>query len=148
MVKESTPILDLINDTSREVIALKDFPLPRTLVEKALIAYPFASKSTAAVRACIYELYDLTRNDPQYQIKQNDDKKEEQERFAGEDIHFEGLGLDKSLYLTLLYKFYSNKLTEVSYKTDLNFREKVNVIRKIKDNIYQLKQGKLVIYNL
>jgi len=50
--------------------------------------------------------------------------------------------------LTLLYKFYSNKLTAISYDKSYDFREKVNLIRKIKDNIYQLKQGKLVSYNL
>jgi DNA primase len=50
--------------------------------------------------------------------------------------------------LTLLYKFYSNKLTAISYDKSYDFREKVNLIRKIKDNIYQLKQGKLVNYNL
>ena len=50
--------------------------------------------------------------------------------------------------LTLLYKFYTNKLTAISYDKTYDFREKVNMIRKIKDNIYQLKQGKLVSYNL
>ena len=50
--------------------------------------------------------------------------------------------------LTLLYKFYTNKLTAISYDKNYEFREKVNIIRKIKDNIYQLKQGKLVSYNL
>jgi len=50
--------------------------------------------------------------------------------------------------LTLLYKFYSNKLTAISYDKSYDFREKVNMIRKIKDNIYQLKLGKLVSYNL
>ncbi|MBU3015711.1 DNA primase [Poseidonibacter lekithochrous] len=50
--------------------------------------------------------------------------------------------------LTLLYKFYSNKLTAISYDKSYDFREKANLIRKIKDNIYQLKQGKLVSYNL
>ena len=55
--------------------------------------------------------------------------------------------LNKEL-LTLLYKFYTNKLTAISYDKGYEFREKVNMIRKIKDNIYQLKQGKLVTYNL
>jgi len=50
--------------------------------------------------------------------------------------------------LTLLYKFYSNKLTAISYDKSLEFRQKANLIRKIKDNIYQLRQGKLVSYNL
>jgi len=50
--------------------------------------------------------------------------------------------------LTLLYKFYSNKLTVISYDKSYDFREKANLIRKIKDNIYQLKLGKLVSYNL
>ena len=50
--------------------------------------------------------------------------------------------------LTLLYKFYANKLTAISYDKELDFRQKANLIRKIKDNIYQLQQGKLVSYNL
>ena len=50
--------------------------------------------------------------------------------------------------LTLLYKFYANKLTAISYDKELDFRQKANLIRKIKYNIYQLKQGKLVSYNL
>jgi len=50
--------------------------------------------------------------------------------------------------LTLLYKFYANKLTAISYDKNLDFKQKANLIRKIKDNIYQLKQGKLVSYNL
>jgi len=50
--------------------------------------------------------------------------------------------------LTLLYKFYSNKLTAISYDKSLEFRQKANLIRKIKDNIYQLRQGKLISYNL
>ena len=50
--------------------------------------------------------------------------------------------------LTLVYKFYCNKLTAVSYDKSFNFKEKANLIRKVKDNIYQLKQGKLVTYNL
>uniref|UniRef100_UPI004047AE87 DNA primase n=1 Tax=Aliarcobacter sp. TaxID=2321116 RepID=UPI004047AE87 len=50
--------------------------------------------------------------------------------------------------LTLLYKFYVNKLTAISYNKDLDFKQKANLIRKIKDNIYQLKLGKLVSYNL
>lgn len=50
--------------------------------------------------------------------------------------------------LTLVYKFYTNKLTAISYDNTLDFKQKANLIRKIKDNIYQLKQGKLVNYNL
>lgn len=54
----------------------------------------------------------------------------------------------KKELLTLLYKFYSNKLTNILYDEKYDFKEKSNLIRKIKDNIYQLKQGKLVNYNL
>ena len=54
----------------------------------------------------------------------------------------------KSELLTLVYKFYSNKLTAISYDQSFNFKEKANLIRKIKDNIYQLKRGNLVTYNL
>ena len=50
--------------------------------------------------------------------------------------------------LTLLYKFYANKLTAISYDKDLDFKQKANLIRKIKDNINQLRHGKLVSYNL
>ncbi|NCB10489.1 MAG: DNA primase [Erysipelotrichia bacterium] len=50
--------------------------------------------------------------------------------------------------LTLLYKFYANKLTALSYNKDLEFKQKANLIRKIRDNINQLKKGKLVSYNL
>ncbi len=55
--------------------------------------------------------------------------------------------LNKEL-LILLYKFYTNELTKVSYDKTLDFKQKSNRLRKIKDNIYQLKQGKLVAYNL
>ncbi|MFY4819802.1 DNA primase, partial [Aliarcobacter butzleri] len=50
--------------------------------------------------------------------------------------------------LVLLHKFYTNKLMAISYDKELEFKQKANMIRKIKDNIYQLKQGKLVSYNL
>ena len=50
--------------------------------------------------------------------------------------------------VVLLYKFYTNKLTAISYDKSLDFRQKANLLRKIKDNIYQLRQGKLVSYNL
>ncbi len=50
--------------------------------------------------------------------------------------------------LTLVYRFYTNKLTAISYDNTLDFKQKANLIRKIKDNIYQLKLGKLVSYNL
>jgi len=50
--------------------------------------------------------------------------------------------------LFLLDKFYNNKLTQVNYDQNMNFKEKVLTIRKIKDNVKQLKIGKLVKYNL
>ncbi|WP_072681442.1 DNA primase [Arcobacter sp. LA11] len=50
--------------------------------------------------------------------------------------------------LVLLLKFYTNKLRSVQYNQNLEFREKANLLRKVKDNIYQLKLGKLVSYNL
>ncbi len=50
--------------------------------------------------------------------------------------------------LVLLLKFYTNKLRSVQYDQTLAFREKATMLRKIKDNIYQLKLGKLVSYNL
>ncbi len=54
----------------------------------------------------------------------------------------------KKELLVLLYKFYTNKLTAISYDKTMDFRQKANIIRKLKDNIYQLKLGKLVSYNL
>lgn len=50
--------------------------------------------------------------------------------------------------LVLLMKFYSSKLNQVLYDNDMNFKDKTMLIRKIKDNIYQLKKGKLITYNL
>lgn len=55
--------------------------------------------------------------------------------------------LNKEL-LILLHKFYSNKLLTLSYDKNLAFREKISLIRKIKDNLYELKQGRLVSFNL
>ncbi|XOB61465.1 DNA primase [Campylobacterota bacterium DY0563] len=54
----------------------------------------------------------------------------------------------KDELLVLLLKFYTNELRTIQYNQTLAFREKANLLRKIKDNIYQLKQGKLVSYNL
>ncbi len=50
--------------------------------------------------------------------------------------------------LVLLLKFYTNKLRSIQYNQNLEFKEKANLLRKVKDNIYQLKLGKLVTYNL
>ena len=50
--------------------------------------------------------------------------------------------------LVLLLKFYVNKLRSIQYNQDMAFKEKANLLRKVKDNIYQLKLGKLVNYNL
>lgn len=55
--------------------------------------------------------------------------------------------LNKEL-LVLLHKFYSNRLIALSHETKLDFKEKVSQIKKIKDNLYQLREGKLVSYNL
>ncbi|MCJ8327479.1 MAG: DNA primase [Campylobacterales bacterium] len=54
---------------------------------------------------------------------------------------------DKQLFI-LLSKFYNNKLTHVTYDANMNFKAKVILIRKLKDNIKQLRMGKLVKYNL
>ncbi len=54
----------------------------------------------------------------------------------------------KSELLILLHKFYSKRLTQVSFDNSIPFSEKAKNLRKIKDNLYQLKQGKLVSYNL
>lgn len=55
--------------------------------------------------------------------------------------------LDAEL-LVLLGKFYNHKLNEVLYDKSYSFNEKSSLIRKIKDNIAQLKSGKLISYNL
>lgn len=55
--------------------------------------------------------------------------------------------LNKEL-LILLHKFYSNKLISLGYNKDLDFNQKVMKIKIIKDNLSQLKQGKLVSFNL
>ena len=48
----------------------------------------------------------------------------------------------------LLIKYYNQKLSQVNYDTSINFRDKAILIRKIKDNILQLRRGKLVDFNL
>ncbi|OUR74467.1 DNA primase [Arcobacter sp. 31_11_sub10_T18] len=48
----------------------------------------------------------------------------------------------------LLFKFYEKKLIQVKYDTSLQHKEKANLIRKVKENLMQLKRGKLVDYNL
>lgn len=48
----------------------------------------------------------------------------------------------------LLIKFYEKMLMNVKYEESLEHNEKKNKIVKIRDNISQLKKGKLVVYNL
>ena len=48
----------------------------------------------------------------------------------------------------LLIKYYNQKLSQVNYDPSINFRDKTILVRKIKDNILQLRRGKLVSYNL
>ncbi len=50
--------------------------------------------------------------------------------------------------LVLLGKFYNNKLNEILYNKNYSFNEKTSLIRKIRDNIAQLRSGKLISYNL
>jgi DNA primase len=75
------------------------------------------------------------------------------------DLSFNGILLNEKLetydderlnkeLLVLLLKFYSNNLRSIQYNQNLAFKEKANLLRKVKDNIYQLKLGKLVSYNL
>ncbi|RXJ99438.1 DNA primase [Arcobacter sp. CECT 8986] len=47
----------------------------------------------------------------------------------------------------LLSKYYSNKLNTLLYDKSMDFKKKSNEIRKLKDKIFQLKQGKMVTYN-
>ncbi len=55
--------------------------------------------------------------------------------------------LNKELIL-LLHKFYSKKLMSIKYNNNLNLKEKGILLRKVQDNLRQLKLGKLVSYNL
>lgn len=48
----------------------------------------------------------------------------------------------------LLIKFYEKRLNLVRYEDELGHNEKKNLIVKIRDNIVQLKKGKLIAYNL
>ena len=48
----------------------------------------------------------------------------------------------------LLIKFYEKKLNGIKYEEELAHNEKKNMIVKIRDNIMQLKKGKLITYNL
>jgi len=48
----------------------------------------------------------------------------------------------------LLIKFYEKKLNGIKYEEELEHNEKKNMIVKIRDNIMQLKKGKLITYNL
>jgi len=50
--------------------------------------------------------------------------------------------------IILLHKFYSKKLTSIKYDDKLNLKEKGIQLRKVQDALRQLKQGKLVSYNL
>ena len=50
--------------------------------------------------------------------------------------------------IILLHKFYTKKLTSIKYDNTLNLREKGLQLRKIQDSLRQLKNGKLVSYNL
>ena len=48
----------------------------------------------------------------------------------------------------LLFKFYEKKLIQVKYDATLQHKEKANLIRKVQNNLMQLKRGKLVDFNL
>ncbi|MGD9554256.1 MAG: DNA primase [Arcobacteraceae bacterium] len=48
----------------------------------------------------------------------------------------------------LLIKFYEKKLHAIRYEERLDHNEKKHIIVKIRDNIMQLKKGKLIAYNL
>ncbi len=50
--------------------------------------------------------------------------------------------------IILLHKFYSKKLTSIKYDDTLSLKEKGIFLRKVQDSLRQLKQGKLVNYNL
>ncbi|RXJ86583.1 DNA primase [Arcobacter sp. CECT 8985] len=47
----------------------------------------------------------------------------------------------------LLSKYYSSQLNRLLYDKDMDFKKKSLEIRKLKDKIFQLKQGKMVTYN-
>jgi len=48
----------------------------------------------------------------------------------------------------LLFKFYEKKLMQVKYNNSLQHKEKAYLIRKLQDNLLQLRRGKLIEYNL
>lgn len=48
----------------------------------------------------------------------------------------------------LLIKYYEKRLNGIKYEEELDHNEKKNQIVKIRDNIMQLKKGKLITYNL
>lgn len=54
----------------------------------------------------------------------------------------------KDELIVLLHKFYSKKLTSLKYDQTLSLKEKTFKLRKVQDSLRQLKQGKLVSYNL
>ncbi|RXJ54622.1 DNA primase [Candidatus Marinarcus aquaticus] len=55
--------------------------------------------------------------------------------------------LEKELRFILI-KFYEKRLSQVKYETHLEHNEKKVLIFKIRDNIAQLRKGKLISYNL
>jgi DNA primase len=54
----------------------------------------------------------------------------------------------KNQLFKFLVKYYEKKLLQLSYDKDFDFKQKANLIRKLRDNINQLKKGKLISYNL
>ncbi len=54
----------------------------------------------------------------------------------------------KNELIVLLHKFYSKKLITLKYDQTLSLKEKGFLLRKVQDSLRQLKQGKLVNYNL
>ncbi len=60
---------------------------------------------------------------------------------------YDDIRLNSELII-LLHKFYSKKLTSIKYDDTLSLKEKGISLRKVQDSLRQLKQGKLVNYNL
>lgn len=62
-------------------------------------------------------------------------------------INYNDVELKQEL-LVLLYKYYEAKLMRIQYDRTIEFEKKAGIIRKIKDNIYRIRKGELVSFNL
>ena len=144
-IREDLVKINLQATETRRDVNLSKIDIAELCIIKAILEKPkrldnvldVVSTSMFEIHKKEFELLLININDLSFN---NITLNEKLEDYDDERLHKE--------LLTLVYKFYTNKLTEVSYNQDIAFKEKAKLIRKIKDNIYQLKQGKLVSYNL